>query len=287
MNKRSAGCRWLWSALAVLFLSAPGLRAQVRTYPIYEIRPIATVGFYSDATQQRLLHLSTEFSVAPDWRSTYALLYRRTTLDYKDGFGYRQNQISGSVTRLFSSGDQYFSFRADLSVATSNSAETDGSVTAFCEGGWIATGGAWGMSGGGFYGSYPDGKTWGGTGGLWTVFLNRHVFSMRVNSQSFSGPYHDGKTFFSGSLHSDFRVNSKGGVLVSGRFGRRSLFYDPDIKLMYTTKDIFRGGAGVMVYGDLSEVVRLFVDATAESYNALEGGSYSVAYVTLGLRLRF
>jgi len=254
---------------------------------MYELRPIATFGLYRNATRQRLLHLSTEFSYQPGWSSSYTLLYRRTAVDYHDGFKYRQNQFTGSFTRWVTKGNQAFSIRADISGLTSNSSDTRRNITGYGEAGWTTRGSTLGITGGGFYSSYPEEKTWGGSAGLWTVFLKRHVAGIKVNSQHFSGSVYEGKTFFSGSLFADFRVGSKGGALVSGKLGQRSLFYDPDIKLVYAITDIFRGGAGLMVYRDLSDAVQLFVDATGELYDAVEGGRYSVVYVTSGLRLRF
>lgn len=267
--------------LLLCILSLP-LRSQVRTYPLYYISQKGTYGTYRDAEQKKIFHLSTDVSIVPTWNRTISFLYRRSQIDYSKGFVYKQNQVTGSYSQVFSAGDDFLWTRLDLTYVNSNADLTNKNFTLYAESGYKSSGGRAGLGFGGFYSNYVDVRSFAASIFVWTQFSGQSYLSSKFNFNTFSGNLHDQKKFYSGSLSFYLPSSDKVAFLFSGIIGKRSLFYDSDIKLLYNTSDIhLLGGSGtIFLYPTPSLIV--FLDKTFASYEAFRGGKYRVFYFTLG-----
>jgi hypothetical protein len=255
-------------------------------FPYFSLSQSATFGTYLGAAQKQIYHLATEFSLVPGWESSWTFLYRRSGIDYTSGFGYIQNQFTGSYSRIFSLGRGFFWTRVDLSYLDSNSTLTNKNLTIFAEAGFQNAGGGAGAGLGGFYSSYAAVNSFGASASAWIDLGDGRRLSSKLNINGFSGDYHDGKWFTSGKVALYFPSGGKFALLFSGFLGQRSLFYDSDIKLIYNLTDVQKAGAGVTAYFYALRSLTVFLDGTFERYEAYAGGTYSAFYLTLSASLK-
>ncbi len=279
--------RFLFLLLYLFLTSGSYLHSQVRTYPIFAVSQKATFGAYQSASQERIYHLSTEFTYVPGWNGSWSVLYRRTGLDYDDGFAYRQNQFTGSTTQVFPVGESFGFFRADLAYVSSNSTVTDKNFTAYGEVGLSKNENRSGSSFGGFFSHYQDVNSYGASALFWTGVSERSTLRMRINYNGFSGRIRNGENLLSGNISLYYVASPEVGVLFFAEGGRRSLFYESDIKLVYNTSDALSTAGGISIFYSPGSGISLLGDVTYERFEGLSGGTYHVMYLTFGGSVSF
>jgi len=278
---RPASRRWGGAPILLLFVLSSSLFSQVKTYPYYYVSQRATYGIYREAAQKQIYHLATEFSLVPSWDSSFTFLYRQSGIDYTSGSSYKQSQFIGSYSRIFPARRSFIWSRFDVSFVDSNSILTNKNLTLYAETGFQDAAGRGGMGFSGFYSNYTDVNSFGASAFAWISFGNRSVLSSKFNINAFSGEYHNQKRFYSGRVSLYLPSSGKVAFLFSGFMGKRSLFYDSDIKLIYNLTDTHLASAAVTIYFYASRSLTIFLDGTLERYEAYAGGRYRVFYLTL------
>ncbi len=282
------GRLFLFSVLlgAVLVSVLQSLNAQVIIYPIVAVHAKATTGSYRDADQKEISHMSTEVAYLPTWSSSWSFLYRRSGLEYSTGFQYEQNHFVVSTTHVLPFSESFLILRSDVAYVTSNSALTNQNVTLFGELDYSTQQGWNGLSLKGFYSHFEDVKSVGAGAGFWTGLGRYAVMSLGAQIVALSGTYRDGERLVFGSASLYVPVSQSVGLLTAGGAGRRSMFYEPAIKLVYNTLDANSLQASETVFLSLGKGVSLLADATYERFDAFGGGSYGVLYLTGGISVR-
>jgi len=271
----------LLSELLLFSLPLP-LFSQVRTYPIYYVSQKGTYGTYHHAEQKKIFHLSTEVSILTTWNRSISFLYRRSGIDYANGFVYQQNQFTGSYSQVFSAGNDFLWTRLDLSYVNSNADLTNKNFTVYGESGYESSGARAGIGFGGFYSNYVDVRSYAASVFAWTKSGGRSFLSSKFNFNTFSGKIHHLKKFYSGTISLYLPSSDRAAFLLSGFIGKRSLFYDSDIRLLYNTADTHLAGGSTTIFFYPLRSVILLLDGTFERYEAFSGGKYNVLYFTLG-----
>ncbi len=281
LRRRCTPWRRMRPFVLLLLSFSSSLFSQVRTYPSFYVSQKGTYGTYREAAQTRIYHLSTEFSLVPSWSRSFCLLYRESRIDYDSGFIYKQNQFIGSYSQLIPSRSNFFWSRFDISFVSSNADLTNKNVTIYAETGFQSESARAGIGLSGFTSKYTDVRSYGASAFAWAK-LGGSVLSSKFSGNTFSGNYHHQKKFYSGSVSLYLPSNERVAFLFSGIMGRRSFFYDSDIKLVYNLTDIHLQSAAATIYFYASRSLTIFLDGTIERYESYAGGKYRVFYLTLG-----
>ncbi|MGH2569037.1 MAG: hypothetical protein ACRDGA_11925, partial [Bacteroidota bacterium] len=215
--------------------------------------------------------------------SSWSFLYRGTGLDYHDGFGYRQNQLGGSMVQLIALGNNFLSTRVDLTYINSNSSLTENNTTLYGEVGYGISGGWLGGTVGGYWSDFADERTVGGSLLWWLKLGELTTASVRVNADRFSGTYRDAESFYSAKAALSSLISNRVGFLVAGTAGRRSLFYEQDIKLVYNTLDVLTREVSTTMFLYPAVGTTMLIDVTFDRFEAFNGGTYRVVYLTTGV----
>lgn len=273
----------LW--ILFLILVAFDLQAQVKLYPLFTVSQKGTFGSYRSADQEKIFHLVTEGSYAPNWNSLWTFCYRRSGVDYADGFVYRQNHLTLSTTQWIAVDQGFWTFRSDIVYVSSNSGVTDANLALFAEVGAIGDESRYGGGVGWFFSAFADTRSYGISPAVWMRVGTVNIFTLKTTLLGYSGNFRDGQHLFSGQASLYLPVSSRAALLVSGEIGSRALFYDPDIKLVYNTLDLQSLGGGMTLFLSAGDAVGVLADVSLERYQDGSGKRYTVTYVTLGAKI--
>lgn len=266
---------------------SPPLQAQVVVYPVVAVDQVFTSGTYRDASQEKISHYGVRISFIDHWNSAWTGGYRRTGIAYTGGFEYLQNQFLLSKGHSFVVGSNLLSLRSDLVYTSSNSALTDKSVT-FYGGLWyhlVASNLILGVQAQGNL--FKDVRTMGVSGSVSGGIGTGGWLTGRVNVDRFADDIGHGQTLLSTNVSYYHSLSHSVGMLLTGKYGRRSLYYEPDIFLLYNTFDAHRAGGGFTVFVAPWPWGSLFADISYDRFSPVAGGTYSATYYSIGGRLAF
>lgn len=258
------------------------LEAQVIVYPVVTTYQTFTYGTYREANQESITHYAARISYVDRWNSSWSGGYRRTGISYKTGFDYLQHQFVGSKGHSFVVGSNLLSVRGDLLYISSNSTLTDRNVTFY--GGMayydVPTYLTLGLQAQGNV--FQDVNTLGISGFVSGRIGEGRWITGRVNVDRFSTDIGYGRVLVSGNASYLQMLSTSMSLLLSGKFGRRSLYYEPDIFLLYNTFDAHTSGGGITLFVAPWRSVSLFADVSIDRFVPVGSQSYMVTYFSIG-----
>ncbi len=261
--------------------------AQVVVYPIVTVDQTFTYGTYQKAPQENIVHYAARISYIDHWNSSWMGGYRRTGISYSSGFEYRQHQFLLSKGHTVVAGANLIALRGDFLYLSSNSPLTDGSFTMFA-GLWyhlLAAELTLGIQA--HANVYEDVSTFGASGVLTTALSKRGWITGRVNLDQFSVDVGHGRTLLSANLSYYHLITASAGALFSAKTGTRSLYYEPDIFLLYNTFDAHQLGGGLTIFVAPWPWLSLFADVSHDRFKPVGGETYNTTYFSAGGRLVF
>jgi len=281
MNKLKVNSGILFMFL-LFRVTSPSSEAQVIVYPVVTTDQTITYGTYRDAFQENITHYAGKISYIDHWNSSWSGGYRRTGISYTNGFEYLQHQFVGSKGHSFVVGSNLLSVRGDILYISSNSALTDGNVTLY--------GGMW-------YYDIPTQLTI-GLHAQGNVFQDLRTIGMsglvsgrigegkwitgRVNVDRFSSDIGYGRALVSLNASYSHLLSPSTSFLLSGKFGKRSLYYEPDIFLLYNTRDAHSSGGGITLFFAPWRSVSLFADVSIDRFVPVGSQPYVATYFSIG-----
>lgn len=263
------------------------VHSQVRIYPIFTAEQKITYGAYQDAEQSSIYHLATELTLLRGWDESWSLAYRKSGINYRSGFRYSQNQFVASTSHALPVGNNLLTIRADGIYITSNSDITQDNPSAYAQIGYSMDGFTKGFILGGFMSWFPEVKSSGFSVLYWTMINPTGSVSIRLNRDLLSEDMGNGTSFFSGSIAWYQPILPLYAFLTQVKIGKRSLFYDQDIKLVYNTDHANTLGGSVALFIQPTESVMFLADISYDRFGSVGIDPYAVLYYTLGARVTF